>query len=121
LVIVNTVLEAPAVVSGFDDIAVMCEAIEKRDRHFGVCEDAWPFAKGEIGGDDDPALVKPADEMEQELAAGLGSLAMLSWYLIERACFSLISSVSRSPMIHWGSCWRLTAVAMTSSKASFMP
>jgi hypothetical protein len=30
-------------------------------------------AKGEIGGDDDRgALVKPADEMEQELAAGLG-------------------------------------------------
>jgi hypothetical protein len=39
-----------------------------------------------------------------------GSLAMLSWYLIERACFSLISALSRSPMIRCGSCWRLTAV-----------
>jgi len=26
-----------------------------------------------------------------------GSLAMVSWYLIERACFSLISALSRSP------------------------
>src|SRR5215472_7754526 len=28
-----------------------------------------------------------------------GSLAMVSWYLIERACFSFISAVRRSPMI----------------------
>ena len=41
--------------------------------------------------------------------------------LIERACFSPISAFSRSPMMRWGSCWRLTAVAMISSKAAFMP
>jgi hypothetical protein len=28
---------------------------------------------------------------------------MESWYLIERACFSLISAVSRSPMMRCGS------------------
>jgi hypothetical protein len=73
LVIVATALEAPAVVSGFDDIAVMGEAIEQSCRHLGVGEDARPFAEGQIGGDDDRgALVEPADEMEQELAAGLG-------------------------------------------------
>ena len=27
----------------------------------------------------------------------------------------------RSPMMRWGSCWRLTAVAMISSQAAFMP
>ena len=37
------------------------------------------------------------------------------------ACFSLISAVSRSPTMRCGSCWRLTAVAMISSKAAFMP
>src|SRR6187402_2059814 len=37
-----------------------------------------------------------------------GSLAIVSWYLIERACFSLISALSRSPTMRWGSCWRLT-------------
>jgi len=44
-----------------------------------------------------------------------GSLAIVIWYLIERACFSLISAFSKSPMICWGSCWRLTAVVMISS------
>jgi hypothetical protein len=28
---------------------------------------------------------------------------MVSWYLIERACFSLISALSRSPTMRWGS------------------
>src|SRR3954452_18620120 len=32
-----------------------------------------------------------------------------------------LSALSRSPTMRWGSCWRLTAVAMTSSKAAFMP
>ena len=33
----------------------------------------WAFTEREIGGDDDGgALVKPAGEMEQQLAAGLG-------------------------------------------------
>src|SRR5271169_411240 len=35
-----------------------------------------------------------------------GSLAVVSWYLIERACFSLISASRRSPTMRWGSCWR---------------
>ena len=70
--IVGSALEAPAVVSGFDDIAVVGEAIEQRGRHLGVGKDARPFAEGKIGGDDDRgALVEPADEVEQELAAGL--------------------------------------------------
>ena len=69
--IVAAALEAPAVVSGFDDVAVVSEAIEQRGRHLGVGEDAWPFAEGEIGGDDDRgALVEPADQVEEELPAG---------------------------------------------------
>jgi len=31
----------------------MGEAIEQSSGHLGVCEDAWPFAEGEIGRDDD--------------------------------------------------------------------
>jgi len=70
--ILRSAFEAPAVVSGLDDIAVVRQAIEERGRHFGVCEDTGPFSKGQVGGDDDRgALVKPADEVEQELAAGL--------------------------------------------------
>ena len=70
--IVSSAFEAPAVVSGFDDIAMMGQTIEQCGRHLGVGEDGRPFAEGEIGGDDDRgALVEPADEMEQELAASL--------------------------------------------------
>ena len=44
-----------------------------------------------------------------------GSLAMVIWYLIERACFSDISALSRSPTKRCGSCLRLIAVANVSS------
>src|SRR5690348_7375111 len=36
-----------------------------------------------------------------------GNLAMVIWYLIERACFSAISAASNSPMMRAGSYWRL--------------
>ena len=50
----------------------MREAVEQRGRHFGIAEDARPFAEGEIGGDDDRgALIEAADQVEQELSAGL--------------------------------------------------
>jgi len=72
-VIVGSALEAPAVVAGLDDVAVVGQPIEQRGRHLGVSEHAGPFAEGEVCGDDDRgALVETADEVEQELAAGLG-------------------------------------------------
>ena len=79
---------------------------------------------------DEPAASEIIDQrlvdggaLELEVLKVLGErgLAMVSWYLIERACFSLISALSRSPTMRWGSCWRLIAVAMISSKAAFMP
>jgi hypothetical protein len=52
---------------------MVCQTVEECGSHLGVTEDARPFAEGEIGGDDDRAvLVEPADQMEEELAAGLG-------------------------------------------------
>ncbi len=66
------VLEAPALVAGLDDVAVVSEAVEQRGRHLRIAKHARPFAEGQIGGDDDrSSLVKPADEMEQQLPAGL--------------------------------------------------
>jgi hypothetical protein len=47
-VIVATALEAPAVVSGFNDIAVVGQAIEQGGRHLGVCEDGQPFTEGRL-------------------------------------------------------------------------
>ena len=49
----GAVLEAPTYITGLDDIAVMDQAVEQRGGHFGVAEDVRPFAKGEVGGDDD--------------------------------------------------------------------
>ena len=67
------VLEAPAFVAGLDDLAVVCQAVEQRGGHLRVAEDRGPFAKGEIGRNDDRGpLVELADQVEQELTAGLG-------------------------------------------------
>jgi hypothetical protein len=89
-VIVGSALEAPAVVSGLDDIAVVGQSIEQRGGHFGVTEDARPFTEGEVCDDDDRgALVEAADEVEQELTAGLceGQIAELC------GSFSLLCSL----------------------------
>jgi hypothetical protein len=51
----------------------MGQSIEQRGRHLGVAEDARPLGESQVGRDDDRgALVKPADQMKQQLAAGLG-------------------------------------------------
>ena len=52
---------------------MMSETVEQRRGHLGVAEDGWPFAEGEVGGDDDRgSLVEPAHEVEEQLPAGLG-------------------------------------------------
>jgi hypothetical protein len=51
----------------------MGETIEECCRHLCITEHARPFAESEVGGDDGRgALVEPADQMEQQLPAGLG-------------------------------------------------
>src|SRR5207302_5837706 len=55
----GAVFEAPALVAGFENVAVMGQAIEQRRRHLGVAEYARPFGDGEICRQDDRgALVK---------------------------------------------------------------
>ena len=66
--IVSPAFETPAVVAGFDDVAVVCQPIEQSGGHLGITEDARPFTEVEVGGDDDRcALIEAADEVEQEL------------------------------------------------------
>ena len=60
------VFEAPAVVAGLEDVAVMRQAIEQGGGHLGVAEYGWPFGEGQVGGDDDGgALIQAADQMKQ--------------------------------------------------------
>jgi hypothetical protein len=69
----GAVLEAPALVAGFNDVAMVDQAVEQRCRHLGVAEHARPFAEREVRCHDDRGLlVKPTDQMEQQLSAGLG-------------------------------------------------
>ena len=70
----GAVLEAPGLVAGFHNVTEAGEAIKQRSGHFGVTEDRWPCAEGEVGGDDDGgAFVKFADAVDQELATSLGA------------------------------------------------
>ena len=48
----GAVLEAPALVAGLNDVAVVSEPVEERGGHLGVAEDAWPFPEREVGRDD---------------------------------------------------------------------
>src|SRR4029077_2700169 len=68
----SAVFEAPGLVAGLDDFAVMGQAIEQRGRHLRVAEYARPVAEREIGGDNDrAAFVEPADQREEQGAASL--------------------------------------------------
>jgi hypothetical protein len=70
--ILSEAMRPPAFVAGLYDLAMVGQAIEKRCRHLGVAKDARPFGEGEVGGDDNRrALVKPADQMEEQLPTGL--------------------------------------------------
>src|ERR1700722_6457296 len=68
----GAVFEAPAFVAGLDDLAVMGQSIEHGGGHFGVAEDLRPIGESEVRRDDDRGVfVELADEMEQQLRAGL--------------------------------------------------
>lgn len=61
--------EAPAVIAGLDDIALVGNAVEQAGGHLGIAEHGKPLAEGEVARDDDGgAFVKLADQVEQQLA-----------------------------------------------------
>ena len=66
----RAIFEAEAVVSGFEDVAVVGKPVEQRRCHLGIAEHAGPLAEAEVGGDDDAgALVELAQEVEEQRAA----------------------------------------------------
>jgi len=69
----GAVLEAPALVAGLNDVAVVGQAVEESRGHLGVAEHAGPFAEGQVcRHDHGRLLVETADKVEQQLSAGLG-------------------------------------------------
>ena len=59
----RAVLEAEAVVSGLQDVAMMGKAVEQGRGHLGIPGDAGPFAEAGIGGADDGVLL--GEQVEQ--------------------------------------------------------
>jgi hypothetical protein len=59
------VLEAPAVVAGLDDVAVVGKAVEHGGGHLCVAEHLWPIGESQIGGDQQRGVfIELADQME---------------------------------------------------------
>ena len=63
----GAVLEAPALVAGLDDFAVVGQPVEERGGHLGVAEDARPLAEGQVGGDDDGSALYPLEPVSVTL------------------------------------------------------
>jgi len=67
----SSIFEAPAVVSCFEDVTVVRQAIQQRCCHLGIAKDVGPFAEAEVGGDNDAGLlIELAEQMEQQCTAG---------------------------------------------------
>src|SRR5450432_2180663 len=67
----RAIFEAEAVISGFEDVAAMGEAVEQRRRHLGIAEHGRPFAEAQVRCDDDAgSLVELAQEMEEQRSTG---------------------------------------------------
>ena len=76
---------------------MVCKAVEERSGHLGVAKDGGPFTEVEVGGyDDRGALVEAADEVEQQLAAGLGERKVAK--LVEDQEVEAAQQVSRAPL-----------------------
>ena len=95
------------------DVAVMGEAIEQRRGHLGIAEHARPFAEGEIGGDQDRgALVEPADEVKEKLAAGLGERQVAELVEDEVHAAEIIGDEALGPARASASSWLTRSTVM---------
>jgi hypothetical protein len=66
------VLEAPTIIAGLDDVAMMRQAIQHGGGHPGIAEYQRPIGEGQISRDRQRrVLVQFADQVEQQLAAWL--------------------------------------------------
>src|SRR3984885_13339914 len=79
----GAVLEAPTLIAGLDDVAVVGETIEECGGHLWVAEHARPFAEGEIGGGDDRGGFVEGDDVEASGIVGDASLASGSPFGLE--------------------------------------
>src|SRR5271155_4536624 len=67
----RAVLEAEAVVSGFENVAAVGKTIEESGRHLRVAEHGSPLAEAQVRCDDDAGpLIEFAQQMEEQSSSG---------------------------------------------------
>ena len=65
-------VDTPVLVAGFDDVAMVRQAVQKGGCHFGIGEHGWPFSEGKVGCQQNGcAFVAFADELEEQAPAGV--------------------------------------------------
>lgn len=65
-------LEAPGLVAGLHDVAVMREAVQQRRGHLRVAEHAGPLPEAKVDRDHDASvLVELREQVEQQRTTGL--------------------------------------------------
>jgi hypothetical protein len=57
---IASVFEAPTVIAGLDNVAVIGDAIQQCASHLGIPERGGPLPEGWVGGDDDAGLGRKA-------------------------------------------------------------
>jgi hypothetical protein len=69
----ESVVEAPGLGAGVDDVGAVGEAVDDGFGEPGVGEDLRPFAEGEVGGHDQAAaFVAFGEDLEDELGGPVG-------------------------------------------------
>lgn len=67
------ILQPVAFPIGFDDVDAVRDAVEQGASQALVAEYFGPVLEGQVGGEDDAlAFVRTADDLEEQLGAGLG-------------------------------------------------
>ena len=65
----TALFEAILVVAGFNDRAMMGDAIKQSCGHFGISKDGAPFTKLQVGSDDDTGIfIEFTDEVKEQCA-----------------------------------------------------
>lgn len=91
----GAVLEAPGLVTGLDDVAVVREAVQQGRGHLGVAEDAAPLAEAQVGGDDNAGvLVKLGQQVEQQGTTRATEAALVLTATVNRHYASLSYTAS---------------------------
>ena len=83
----STLREAVALAVHLKDVNAVSEAVQQGAGQSLRAEDLGPLVEGQVGGDQDrPSLVSLAEDLEEELRAGLGESRPVKWCKSASSC-----------------------------------